>query len=200
MGDKNTNFFHAQMTKRQRCNKILGLEDDQGVWCTDHSRVDSIAVNYFKNLFLTCNPSRVEEITDCVEAQISLEDKRRLLQPITDEEVWLTMFQIPADKSPGPDGFTGSFYHEYWDVVGRDIVEMVKAFWFFGKLLRKLNHIHLVLISKVSGPRNMTQLRSISLCNMVYKVIPKILTNRMKLALPHIISANQSAFVAGRQI
>lgn len=40
------------------------------------------------------------------------------------------MFQILADKSLSPNGFTGSFYHEHWDVVGQDIVEMVKAFWF----------------------------------------------------------------------
>ncbi|KAM2896759.1 hypothetical protein COP2_006481 [Malus domestica] len=117
-----------------------------------------------------------------------------------EEEVRLSMFQIPADKAPGPDGFTGSFYHEFWDVVGSDIVAMVQAFWISGKMLRKLNHTHLVLIPKVSSPRNMSQLRPISLCNVVHKVIAKILTNRMKNVLPHLISANQSAFMAGRQI
>lgn len=87
------------------------------------------------------------------------------MRPISEKEVRQIVFQIPADKSPGPDGFMGSFYHEYWDVV-----DMVKAFWFSGKLLRKLNHIHLVLISKVLSPRMMSQLRPISLCNVVYKV------------------------------
>ncbi|KAM1852989.1 hypothetical protein ACFX14_009013 [Malus domestica] len=48
---------------------------------------------------------------------------------------------------------------KYWDVVGKDIVDMVKAFWFSGKLLRKLNHTHLVLILKIYSPRSMSQLR-----------------------------------------
>lgn len=66
--------------------------------------------------------------------------------------------------------------------------------------MKKLNHTHLVLIPKMTSPRNMTQLRLISLCNVIYKVIAKLITNRMKNVLPHIISTNQSAFVAGRQI
>lgn len=94
------------------------------------------------------------------------------------------VFQILADKSPGPNGFMGSFYHEHWDVVRKDVVDMVKAFWFSGKLLRKLNHIHLVLISKVLSPRMMSQLRPISLCNVVYKVIAMLLITRMKMAMP----------------
>ncbi|KAM2567066.1 hypothetical protein TB1_009491 [Malus domestica] len=183
--------------KRRRCSKIVGLEDEQGNWCTEPSKVDEIAVMYFKNLFRTCNPRGTHEITECVEAQILSENAQRLMQTITEEEVRLSMFQIPTDKAPGPDGFTGSFYHELWDVVGRDIFAMVQAFWVSEKMLRKLNHTHLVLIPKVPSPRNMSQLRPISLCNVGYKVIAKILSNRMKNVLPHLISANQSAFIAG---
>ncbi|KAM1007744.1 hypothetical protein ACFX2A_004363 [Malus domestica] len=88
--------------------------------------------------------------------------------PISEDEVRHTVSQIPVDKSPGPNGFTGSFDHEYWDVIGKDVVDMVKAFWFSGKLLQKVNHTHLVLIPKMD--------------------------------MMHLISANQSVLVAGRQI
>lgn len=91
----------------------MGLENAQEVWCTEPSQVDTIAVSYFQNLFLTCNPIRVSEITECVEARMSVEDSRRLMQSVMEEEVRHIMFQILADKSPGPDGFVGSFYHEY---------------------------------------------------------------------------------------
>ncbi|KAM2502553.1 hypothetical protein ACFX1W_033092 [Malus domestica] len=134
-GDKNTKFFHAQTMKRRRCNKIVGLEDEQGNWCTGPGEVDEIAVRYFRNLFRTCNPRGTKEITECVEAQIRPEKAHWLMQTITAEEVRSSMFQIPADKAPGPDGFTGSFYHEFWEVVGSDIVAMVQAFWASGKMV-----------------------------------------------------------------
>lgn len=105
------------------------------------------------------------------------------------------MFQISVDKSPRPDGLTWSFYHEFWDLVGCDIVAMVKAFWVSRNLLRKVNHTHMVLIPKIPSPRNMSQLRPISFCNVVYKVIAKLFTNRIKMVFPHLISANQSTFM-----
>ena len=145
-------------------------------------------------------PRRIEEITYCVDTRIMLEDAQSLMLPISKEQIRHTIFQISADKSSGQDGFMGSFCHEYWEVIGKDIMDMVKAFWFTRKLLRKVNHTHLVLIPKVSSPSNMSQLRPISLCNMVYKVIAKLLTNRMKKPMSHFISENQSAFVAGRYI
>lgn len=78
-GDKNTKFFHAHIVKWRPSNKILGLENFQGVWCIKQSQVDVIAVSYFQNLFLTCSSRRVPEITDYVKARISAEDMKRLM-------------------------------------------------------------------------------------------------------------------------
>lgn len=92
--------------------------------------MDKIAKGYFEKFFLTSGSRRVQEIMECVEARITSKDTMRLMQPITDEELRQTMFQIPTDNSPSPNGFTGRFHQEYWDVVGCDIVDMVKLFWF----------------------------------------------------------------------
>ncbi|KAM2339606.1 hypothetical protein PS2_018566 [Malus domestica] len=135
--------------KRRRCNKIMGLENAQGVWCTKPSQVDAIAVSYFQSLFLTCNPIRVPEITECVKDRISVEDTRGLMQPVTEEEVHHTIFQIPADKSSGPDRFTGRLYHQYWDVVGKDIVKMVQAFWFSAFMAGRQIHNNVLVVHEV---------------------------------------------------
>ena len=77
---------------------------------------------------------------------------------------------------------------------------MIKAFWHAGKFLRKLNHTNLMLIPKVPCPKNLKQYRPIALCNVSYKILAKVLTNRLKRVMPKVISDNQPAFVAGKQI
>ncbi|KAM1060770.1 hypothetical protein ACFX2B_025119 [Malus domestica] len=103
-------------------------------------------------------------------------------------------------KSPGPDGFNAGFFQHHWETVGCVVIGMVKTFFQSDCLLKELNHTNIVLIPKVDNPRKMTQFQPISLCNVVYKIISKVLTNRLKKVISKVISLNQSAFVAGRQI
>ncbi|CAL9001924.1 unnamed protein product [Prunus brigantina] len=123
-----------------------------------------------------------------------------LTQQISSEQIWLAVKSLNPTKSPGPDGFTGKFFHQYWDVTGEDISGMVKIFFHSWKLHRTLHHTHLVLIPKIATPMKMTQWRPIALCNLVYKIMSKILTARLKALLPEIISLNQSAFIEDRLI
>ncbi|CAL2246750.1 unnamed protein product [Prunus armeniaca] len=123
-----------------------------------------------------------------------------LLRTITREEVFETVKSLSPSASPGPDGFTGAFFQHHWSVVGDDVFRVVLSFFHSGKLPKRLNHTHITLIPKVLNPRNMKQWRPISLCNVIYKIISKILTNRLKSVLPLLISPYQSAFVAERHI
>ena len=92
------------------------------------------------------------------------------------------------------------FYQKFWHVVGDDVVSAVLDFLNNGSMLPKINHTNIVLIPKVKNPMKMSSFRPISLCNVLYKIMSKVLANRLKQALPHIISPTQSAFVLGRLI
>ena len=199
-GDKNTKFFHAQTMKRRRFNQIKGLEDTHGVWHENEAVLATIAAEHFTDLFSSSHPNNVENIANCMNGRVSLEDNLMLTGPVTDEEIQSAAFQIPPSRAPGPDGFTGGFYHDHWEVVGKDVTRMIKAFWHSGKFLKKFNHTNLALIPKVACPKSLKQYRPIALCNVCYKILAKVLTNRLKRIMPKIICENQSAFVAGKQI
>ena len=69
-----------------------------------------------------------------------------------------------------------------------------------GKIPTGLNHTHLTLIPKVKSPVKVSNFRPIALCNILYKIISKVLANRLKKILPCIISEYQSAFQSDKAI
>jgi len=87
-----------------------------------------------------------------------------------------------------------------WHVIQNDVCEAVKSFFREGKFLKQLNHTLIALIPKVENPTSTTQFRPISLYNMLYKIIAKIMVNRMQPLLGKIINPVQSAFVPQRSI
>lgn len=78
--------------------------------------------------------------------------------------------------------------------MGNDVVGTVRSFFASGRLLKEVCYTHMVLIPKVKEPQDMSQLRPISLCNVLYKIYAKVLANRLKALLSSLISPFQSAF------
>ncbi|CAB4273558.1 unnamed protein product [Prunus armeniaca] len=100
--------------------------------------------------------------------------------------------------APGPDGFLGLFYHKYSEQVNEILCNTAQSRTNWGGDLRKINQTH--LIPKVSSLESATEFLPISLCNNSYKILVKVLANRLKKILPCIISHHQNAFVPSRQI
>jgi len=123
-----------------------------------------------------------------------------LISNVTREEVKLAAFQLGKTQAPGPDGFNGLFYQHHWDILEDQVFSTVQLFFQSGTLSPELNRTNLTLVPKVPTPEGLDQYRPISLCNYAYKIISKVLANRLKPFLPDLISKEQSAFVSGRQI
>lgn len=108
--------------------------------------------------------------------------------------------QLGGFKAPGLDGFGGLFYQHSWDVVGAHVCGYVKDFFSKGSALDNLNNTNIVLIPKTDNPESVGSFRPINLCNFSYKVVSKVITNRMRGLMPRLLSENQRAFVSGRLI
>ena len=120
--------------------------------------------------------------------------------PVSDKEIKEALFAINDNKASEPDGYTAKFYKKSWDIVGKDVCEAVKEFFIKGKMLGEVNATMITLVPKIATPMKVSEYRPIACCNVTYKIISKIITNRIKNALCKIISPSQSAFVPNRQI
>jgi hypothetical protein len=123
-----------------------------------------------------------------------------LLTPFTSEEVFVALESIGDLKAPGTDGMPSIFYKKFWNLVGDRVKSEVLQFLNGGDMLEGWNDTVIVLIPKVRNPEKISEFRPISLCNVLYKLIAKVLSNRLRKILPQIISPSQSAFVPSRLI
>ncbi|KAL0423432.1 UNVERIFIED_CONTAM: putative ribonuclease H protein [Sesamum radiatum] len=134
------------------------------------------------------------------EILIIIRRRVRLVQSVTREEIKDAFFDIAEDKAPGPDGYSSGFYKAAWPVIGEEMIKAILEFFTTGRLLKQVNTTILALIPKVRAPSTVSDFRPISCCNVLYKVITKIIVQRLRLVLDKLISPSQNAFVPGRSI
>ncbi|KAK3226139.1 hypothetical protein Dsin_006001 [Dipteronia sinensis] len=195
-------FFHSKASARKARNRINGLFDERGVWRDQKGELETVATNYFRGLFCSTGPTigDIGKIVDGVTPRMTSHISRFLDAKFTGEEVRTTVFAMNPIKAPGSDGLPAIFYQHYWQLVGSNIVEACLNILNEGATVEGLNNTVICLIPKNQNPKKMADFRPISLCNVIYKIIAKVITSRFRLALGDVISENQCAFVPGRLI
>ncbi|XP_019097444.1 PREDICTED: uncharacterized protein LOC109131210 [Camelina sativa] len=200
VGDKNTKYFHASTKQRRVRNKIVGLFGPDNVWDESPLGIETIASRYFEDLFKRSDVSGISDILQEISPITTDAMNRSLTREVTEAEVRKALFAMHPEKSPGPDGMTALFFQRFWPSLKGDLVALVKNFFRTGGFDPRLNETNICLIPKVDQPQRMTEFRPISLCNVSYKIISKVLYFRLKRFLPLLVSETQSAFVSGRLI
>jgi hypothetical protein len=143
---------------------------------------------------------RINEVLTKVEPRITPEINASLRADYTVDKIKEALDSIGDLKAPGPDGMPAIFFTKIWRTVGDKVQEEALGVINGGEIPEGWNDATVVLIPKVKDPQRLKDLRPISLCNMLYKIISNVLANRLKVFLHDIISPNQSAFVPGRLI
>lgn len=125
---------------------------------------------------------------------------QQLTAPVTEEEIFKALSQMNVDKAPGPDGLNAGFFKYYWPTIKSGVIKFVQHFFQTGYLNPEMNHTYICLVPKIESPTQVKDFRPISLCNIAYKLISKIMADRLKPWLHILISEFQSAFIPGRLI
>ena len=132
--------------------------------------------------------------------RISSDNADWLDRPFDEAEIFEVIQNFNGDKAPGPDGFPLAFFQACWDILKTDLMAVFHHFFAKGQFEKSLNATFITLIPKKNEAIEVKDFHPISLVGGVYKIITKVLANRLCTVMEDIISASQNAFVRTRQI
>ena len=187
-GDRNSKYFQNRASQRFRPNKISELRNADGVLVSGDEGVSAMVVEYYSKLYTSSDPVETEEVVQFIKPTVTEEMNRDLIGEFSRDEVEVAVKQMAPLKAPGPDGMPPIFFQKFWNIIGDDVVKAIHSCLNSENILPGLNHTFISLIPKVKSPELVIEFRPIALCNVLYKLVSKVLANRLKKILPHVIS------------
>ena len=197
-GDRNTKFFHKMANSYRKHSEMTSLKID-GVWHKEGQDLQLGIVNAFQSLLIDPGDWRanVEGLTF---SKLEDQEAARLEKLFMEEEVFVSLHELNGEKATGPNGYTVAFWQFSWETVKGEVMTIFKDFLVFGKFVKSLNSTFIVMVPKKEGADDFKDFRPISLVGSLYKLIAKVLANRLKKVMSRLVNKAQNAFVEGRQI
>ena len=198
--ERNTFYFHLSTIVRRSANRIscIKLENEEWIYDVDQTK------HYFREGFLKLytteslfSPKDMSLEMAC--CKLLAHEAVELACIPTNAEILVALKSMKPYKAPGPDGLHAGFYQRHGNCVGDSVKEEVRNIFLSCEMPTFLNQTLIALIPKQKGPETISHFRPISLCNTVYKLVTKILVQRLRPHVPNLISPCQTAFVAGRR-
>jgi hypothetical protein len=153
--------------------------------------------DHFSSHFRAC-PDERPRVDDLHFSTLTTAEGGNLVKPFSIEEVHAAIWDCDSFKSPGPDGINFGFLKEFWPELKEDIMRFITEFHRNGKLSKGINSTFIALIPKVDNPQKLNDFRPISLVGSLYKILAKVLANRLRQVVGSVVSEVQSAFVKER--
>ncbi|XP_031120628.1 uncharacterized protein LOC116023758 [Ipomoea triloba] len=197
-GDRNTRFYQNAAVIRRNKNRIRFLKIN-GSWTDNHPSLSSHITDFFTSLFC-----RVETIDAAVltpvadEHTITHTQAMGLCRQAPLDEVRKAVFGMKKYGSPGPDGIPAIFYQHFWSEVGHSLTNMVNQALVSGMVNNSLLTAFITLIPKKEVLETAADFRPITLLNVAFKVISKVLVNRLRPIMQNLIGPHQNSFLPGR--
>ena len=192
------------MEKRNYSSKyIKSLKDDSGKVISDPTLILKEEESFYKNLY-TANTSTACQNCSLFDTNIPIineDEKESCEKNITEEECFASLCDLPNNKSPGSDGFNCEFYKYFWGKIKSFVFNSFQYSFQTGTLSIDQRRAILTLIPK--GDKDIRLLknwRPISLLNLDYKILAKLLAKRLQTVLPSVINEDQSGYIKNRYI
>ena len=184
--------------------QINKIRNEKGEIKSDTSEIQRIIRDYYKQLY-TNKMDNHEEMDKFLERynfpRLNQEELENINRPITSNEIETVIKNLPTNKSPGPDGFTGEFNQIFREELPPILLKL------FQKNCRGRNTLKFILQRSHHHPDTKTKkditkkenYRPVSLMNIDAKILNKILANRIQQHIKRIIHHDQVGFIPEMQ-
>jgi hypothetical protein len=199
-GDRNTKFFHRITKIKNSTKPILSLHDGETV-ITSQNLISEHIVSYYKKLFCSNSVLQDSLLAEEVIPPLVTDDINALLTVLPSHlEIKSAVFALNRDSAPGPDGFGAYFFQHYWEIIKHDVIQAVLEFFTTSWILPGFNSNIIALLPKSPNASSIDQYRPIAMANFKFKIISKIIADRLASLMPNLISMEQKGFIHGRDI
>ena len=200
-GEKSSKYFHDLERKNGKDKSWESILDEDKQLIFGTKNIQKRQVRFYKELF-TSEPVNQDHsfFLSNPEKQLPKNVSDELEAVLNNEEVIKSIRKMKNDRSPGEDGITTEFYKTYWNLIGNDLCEVLRFGLDRGEMSFSQYLAIITLLYKKDQRENIKNWRPISLLNVDYKILSKVLAERLKKVLPYIIHGDQKGCIAGRNI
>jgi len=192
-GDANSKFFHGIMSSRRRRNTIELIQVN-GNQVEGVQHIIEVVFIYFSADYKSVRVER-PEMDGLHFRRLSVVESSGLTRPFTLDEVKQAVWDCDSFKSPRLDGINFGFIEQFWVELKDYFFRFLNEFHRNGKLIKGVNSTFIALIRKVESPQRLNDFRPISMVGCMYKVLAKVLANKLQAIIGSLVLDSQSAFV-----
>ena len=178
------------------------IKNTEGKYKYDIDSIIDEQITFYSKLFTTegWDENSANKLTQHIESKLNGDEKETLELDVSIEEIKNVLKILKPNKSPGEDGIISEFYITHWEQIKDEFFLLVNDTFDKKELTPSQYKGVLTLLHKSGEREDIRNWRPLTLLNSDYKIIAKILAERLKVVLPKLIHSDQKGFVKGRNI
>ena len=193
---------HLKNEKKKRDKKeIIELKDQHKVKITEKSKANYIK-KFYSNLYkLEKKPEKDYDIfLKNIKTKVTQKENEEITKLFSLQEIKEAVDDLKEEKAPGIDGFPGDFYKTFFDILKTEMINLYNDIMRTGKIPKSFKTSAISLIHKGNEKYLLKNWRPISLLCLDYKILAKLMANRLKRLLPNLIHVSQTGAIPNREI
>ena len=193
-------FFQSQKPRKQK-DFITAINTAEGTVRTQ-TEITGAVCDFYENLYNLRNveKTQINKLLRTINKKVQSADYKSMNEPISPQEVTAAIRSIGIDKAPGQDGLSSEFYKTFAHKLAGPLAKLYQKFIENEDLPASFSNANINLLYKKGERQEIGNWRPISLLNVDYKILAKIISERMRKCLPKILHTDQKGFVPTRNL